>query len=74
MPKGRLREVNNYLLHSLMNIITFSERTVGVVTNQGKEDKIIDKSRENFVPVFFTVFTYAIPDISNRKSREIFLK
>lgn len=36
MPKGRLREVNNYLLYSLMGIITFSERTVGVVSKPGE--------------------------------------
>lgn len=35
MPKGRLREVNNYLLYSLMGIITFSERTV-VVSKPGE--------------------------------------
>ena len=36
MPKDRLREVNNYLLYSLMGIITFSERTVGVVSKPGE--------------------------------------
>ena len=36
MPKGRLREVNNYLLYSLMSIITFSGRTVGVMSKPGE--------------------------------------
>ena len=36
MPKDRLREANNYLLYSLMGIITFSERTVGVVSKPGE--------------------------------------
>lgn len=39
MLKGRPREINDYLLYSLIRIITFNESAVGVMGRVAKEDK-----------------------------------